>query len=962
MSFRPRFLSLFFAATTAAGASAAIDESAEMLAEAKDAYERGIYFEAADLLAEVLAQAPANVDASVLLMQVEAARGEIDLADEIDRDLATRFPEHAPIEVLKARADFAFDRGRLVDSEAFAREAVERAPDDLAANVSLARLLVETGRDVEVKAHVERALHGVDVNDLGSDDLLSVGRLYRATGEWEFAAQCCAHAEKRRKEEDRPTTDVLLELGDLYRLSLVLDGDTPRAFSTYRDALKQNGALVPAKVGRALVHLYVGDSWDAEKEVEEALAINSSSVGALEVKAWIRVLDGRHTEALDLIERALAVNPCAKVARAVRAAALYLLRRPKEFEEEVARILEIDPTFGEVYQTVGDALSRHLRFNEAIRMHERALEVDPKIQLALVSLGRDLCFAGREKEGLEALEKSYENHPYKHPWRKNMEIVLKKLDRDYVDAEDPEFRFRVHVDENQILGPRMAAAFHEDREILAAKYGWEPPGEVLVEMFPDHQDFSVRTVGMMGLGAVGACFGDFVTLLSPRSQLRRTFCYRRTILHELAHVFTIGRSKGRVPRWLTEGLSVYEERAARPTWGRDQELELLNAYVNDELMPLREFNKYFRGPRIGFAYYQGGLFAEFVERRHGFDKILALLDAYAEDLETPEAIERVFGVTCEEMDERFKQYLFETRLKDVKVQPTFDTKSRNEMRRRARNEPDDVDLLADLAWAYYQSRSTVDADVYLDKALKLDPAHGTALRLAARRSLDRNRRDLAQQQIETAFENGDVEYFAALDLARIYTRDEKHEAAERVLRVARECFPYDVGPTNPEIGLYQLLAAKGATEDAMAVLRSFVDRAETAVDERIELATWLRHQGRYDEALLYLREATETDPFVSAIYQGKAEVLREAGRPAEAIDALRTALLVDPRFEPGYDPRGGVNEDEDRRRRAALYCEIADIELEVGDDRAAERDLHEAMRLDPDSERVRELLDALKRS
>src|SRR5690606_38299025 len=118
--------------------------------------------------------------------------------------------------------------------------------------------------------------------------------------------------------------------------------------------------------------------------------------------------------------------------------------------------------------------------------------------------------------------------------------------------------------------------------------------------------------------------------------------------------------KARVPRWLTEGLSVYEERVANPTWGRDQELELYHAYRNGDLMPLREFNAFFRGPRIGFAYYQGGLFCHFVDETYGFDALLALLDAFGDGLETPGALERVFEKTPEQLDEEFAAWVFRT--------------------------------------------------------------------------------------------------------------------------------------------------------------------------------------------------------------------------------------------------------------------------------------------------------------
>ena len=144
-----------------------------------------------------------------------------------------------------------------------------------------------------------------------------------------------------------------------------------------------------------------------------------------------------------------------------------------------------------------------------------------------------------------------------------------------------------------------------------------------------------------------------------------------------------------------------------------------------------------RSPVVMFASFQGGVWVEFAVERYGFASILRMLDAYAEDLETPEVILRVFGKPMAVMDAEFRAHLLETRLKGLNVQPTFDEDKRRALLAKLRKTPDDVGALVDAAWACYQGGRAVDADVHLSKALKKDPTHAGALRLAARRALDR---------------------------------------------------------------------------------------------------------------------------------------------------------------------------------------------------------------------------------
>ena len=138
---------------------------------------------------------------------------------------------------------------------------------------------------------------------------------------------------------------------------------------------------------------------------------------------------------------------------------------------------------------------------------------------------------------------------------------------------------------------------------LGRRYNVTPKGPVLIEMFPRHDDFAVRTLGLPGMvGALGACFGRVVTLDSPRARPPGTFNWAATLWHELAHVVTLQLSNQRVPRWLTEGASVFEERRADASWGREGELDFLRAYAAGKAIPLTGLNAAFTdGRTIGLG-------------------------------------------------------------------------------------------------------------------------------------------------------------------------------------------------------------------------------------------------------------------------------------------------------------------------------------------------------------------------
>ena len=181
-----------------------------------------------------------------------------------------------------------------------------------------------------------------------------------------------------------------------------------------------------------------------------------------------------------------------------------------------------------------------------------------------------------------------------------------------------------------IYGAELGTWLDDVQREMAARWEYEPEGEVLVEVYDDVSDFSVRTVGFEGFLAFGVCFGEVVTILSPQSQLRGQLHWRQTALHEYAHVVTLGLSRQRMPRWLSEGISVLEERRHSERWARPLARDVLNARANGRIFPVERLDEAFQdGRTVMLGYYLGSLVAQIVERDFGFEGLRALADARA---------------------------------------------------------------------------------------------------------------------------------------------------------------------------------------------------------------------------------------------------------------------------------------------------------------------------------------------
>jgi tetratricopeptide (TPR) repeat protein len=368
----------------------------------------------------------------------------------------------------------------------------------------------------------------------------------------------------------------------------------------------------------------------------------------------------RFDDARGRIQKVLAFNPKHLEARALLAAIAYVRDGRAAFDAEAAQVLAINPRYGEVYRVAAEIAAHNYRFDEAVALTREAVALDPDNSRAHADMGLHLMRTGDEASARRALDQSVEQAGLFDVVTKNLLDLLDKLDTFEV-VEDGNLTFKFAPDEAAVLRPYAIPLAHEALRQLSAKYEFQPQGQLLIEIFPNHDDFAVRTLGLPGmLGALGACFGRVVTLDSPRAREPGTFSWQATLWHELTHVITLQMSNQRVPRWLTEGLSVYEEGQARPEWGRDMEVRFALALEQGKVLKLKDLNSGFTKPEtIALAYFEASLLVDHIVKRSGDEAIRRLLRTYGQGVEGDTAVEQALGYSVDDLQASFDKALDE---------------------------------------------------------------------------------------------------------------------------------------------------------------------------------------------------------------------------------------------------------------------------------------------------------------
>ncbi len=424
----------------------------------------------------------------------------------------------------------------------------------------------------------------------------------------------------------------------------------------FQEALEINDKYAPALIGLAELAAD-GYSSRAVEFAKHALELDPKAYQAEEVLARVALEDNNEAKATEEAKKAVDLSPDALDAMAI----LFTIDRLNDKKDSpwLGRIFKVNPRYGEAYDIAGHYFVMNRRYEEGIVLYRLALELDPQLQKARAALGLNLMRLGREDEARKQLEQSW-NAGYQPTETKNTLMLMDKY-KDYDTFRTPTTVLKLGKKESALLRPYFQAELDRAIATYEKKYKYKLPGPVQVEVYPNHPDFEVRTMGMPGLGALGVTFDSVIAMDSPDSRKPGTFHWDSTMWHELSHVFVLNMTKSRVPRWFTEGLAVYEETAASPDWGDRLDPDAIEAIKNKKLLPISDIDRGFIHPtypaQVIVSYYQAGKICNFIQQKWGYDKLIDMVHDYAALKTTPQVIELEFKMKPEEFDRQFLTWL-----------------------------------------------------------------------------------------------------------------------------------------------------------------------------------------------------------------------------------------------------------------------------------------------------------------
>jgi len=444
------------------------------------------------------------------------------------------------------------------------------------------------------------------------------------------------------------------------------------AIALFREALVFDDAFLPARLGLAEA-LALSFEGKARKQLVGIVAEYPDNVKAMLLLARIELELQNMPEARGLLSKALSVAE----ARQLPPLEIYALMAGAELLEDKSmqgwadKALEYNPNYGDVFAIPAHFYIITYRYREAIELYRRAVETNPKLATAHRDLGINLLRVNNMFGARYYLQRAFEMDPFDVQTVNTLRLLegIDDMRISLLDVADPEYAgqligralVRLDREDADALEPYVLDLITRAMQTFSKRYDFQLLQPMIVELYHDHDDFGVRTVSTPGIGLLGVTFGYLTAMDSPKAREAGGFHWASTLWHELAHIYTLEATNHRLPRWLSEGLSVYEEWNTGPLADRELPLDTLDALKSGKFLPIEELDSGFVRPsyqgQVNVSYMQAGLICDYIATRWGHPSLVTLLNQFGENETVSVAIETAIGLSPDEFDIEFNQYL-----------------------------------------------------------------------------------------------------------------------------------------------------------------------------------------------------------------------------------------------------------------------------------------------------------------
>ncbi len=807
------------------------------LDQAQKALQQGNYNDALRLYD--LVSGPDRLAAIVGANRIRIVTGNYSEAEESLRQSLATFEKNETISSLLA--EILTLTGRSNDALQVLEPFIQDQSASVRTLVQFGSILCLRGRRSEAESYFLQAISYYDRGLIfNANDIAWVGVACRELERFHDANNLFREAV--RLDPEKFETHLLW--GDLFREKYNL----AEAQRSYGDILKQNDKYVPALVGMAQTER--GQA--AHEFLNSALEVNPRSVPALVARAGLFSEDDRYEEAEHWLQQALQINPESIDAMAILAAIAILKDDDETFHGLEKQIAALSPDNGRFYARIAEICGRSYRFDKAVQMAQKAIALDARHWNGYTVLGINLLRQGKETEARYHLEQGFRGDPF-NVWAMNLLKVLDVIDG-FETRTTEHFIVRMHSSDANILWPYLKPLLEESWTTLTAKYDFTPQAPIMIELFPDYTDFSVRTSGLPDIGhLLGVCFGNVITLGSPRGHKPPgSINWQEVVWHEFAHVITLQMTNNKIPRWLSEGISVFEEKNGRAEWGRRQEIELIKAVQGKRIIGLSRLNESFSRAKsladLNFAYYEASLLVEFIVERYGFESLKTLIYGFGGQAKTSDIFRSVFAVPLEEFDGNFVSWI-NARVKKLNVYVGEDALAEKNSLSAHNN-------LASVPSSEDQKNALIEA---LYKQIESSPR----------------------------------DFFAHLQLGLIFYASKNLVGAINHLTMASDLLPdYSESP-NPRQILAVIYEELGDNQAVTRELEALTRVHQYAYSASHKLARAAQLRDDYIRAAYYLEKAIALNPYDQDVHRSLATVAKQQSDYTTAIREYGVLLALD---------------------------------------------------------------------